>query len=360
MISNIKELRTRLGIDILDHHKIFIIGHNSPDFDSIASCMGIYNAVLDFNRDPYIVLDDEPSKIEPGVKKILDKSQDEYNFINREECLKLVDSDSLLIVCDTNKKNMISLGNDLDKFDSVFVIDHHETGEDTIPSKHSFISLNASSTSEIVTRVLSGLKIPYSKEVANYLLAGISLDTKRFKRNTTSTTHDVAEKLINNGADIDYVNNLFLEEFDSFCRISSLIINGTVIKKYSDSLLDPIQVSFTLNRNQPNSIYLKEDYAKAADRMMKFNGIDAAFALGFVEPDIVHISARSGKRVNVGAIMNKMKGGGTFQSAGGRIHTNDLFGVEEQLMNYVSYGISDDENIKDEPQVVKIQQIKKR
>ena len=32
-----------------------------------------------------------------------------------------------------------------------------------------------------------------------------------------------------------------------------------------------------------------EDYAKAADRMMKFNGIDAAFALGFVEPNIVNI-----------------------------------------------------------------------
>ena len=360
MISNIKELRTRLAVDILDHQKVFIIGHKSPDFDSIASCMGIYNAVWDLKRDPYIVLDDEPSKIEPGVKKIIDENKEDYTFINKEECLKLVDSDSLLIVCDTNKKNMISLGNDLDKFSSVFVIDHHAIGEDTIFSNHSYISGTSSSTSEIVTRILSGLKVPYSKELANYLLAGISLDTKRFKQNTTSATHDVAEKLINNGADIDYVNHLFLEEFDSFCRISNLIINGTVIKKYSDSILNPIQVSFTLNRNQPNSIYLKEDYAKAADRMMKFNGIDAAFALGFVEPGIVHISARSGKRVNVGTIMSKMNGGGTNQSAGGRVETNNLFDVEEQLMNTISYGISDDEHIKEEPQVVKIQQIKKR
>ena len=58
--------------------------------------------------------------------------------------------------------------------------------------------------------------------------------------------------------------------------------------------------------------------------------------------------------------MSKMNGGGTNQSAGGRVETNNLFDVEEQLMNTISYGISDDEHIKEEPQVVKIQQIKKR
>ena len=99
-------------------------------------------------------------------------------------------------------------------------------------------------------------KIKYSSRVANYLLAGISLDTKRFKQNTTSTTHDVAEKLLVRGADIDYVNNLFLEEFENYCRISNLIINGTIIKKYTDSLA-PITVSFTLDRANPKTIYLK-------------------------------------------------------------------------------------------------------
>ena len=360
MISNVKELRNCLADKICEHDKIFIIGHNSPDFDSIGSCIGLYTFARNFDKETYIVVNDEPSRIEPGVKKIIDENLLKCHFINNEECCKKVDSNSMLIICDTNKESLVSLREHLNLFDYIFIIDHHGVGEDTILSDDSYISLNASSTSEIVSRILNGLKIHYSPSVANYLLAGISLDTKRFKHNTTSITHDVAEKLINNGADIDYVNNLFLEEFDSFCKISNLIINGTIIKKYSDSLLAPIQVSFTLNRNQPESIYLKEDYAKAADRMMKFNGIDAAFALGFVEPNVVHISARSGKRVNVGSIMSRMHGGGYAQAAGGRIITSDLFGVEEKLMGEIQYGISDEEEIKEEPQVVKVQQIRKR
>ena len=304
-------------------------------------------------------MEDDESKFESGVKRIIDSKRQTVSFIKKDEFLERVDSDSLLVVTDVNKKPFIAVGDSLDCFGNIIVIDHHSEDETTIPTEDKYISLEASSACEMVAKVLSLAKIPYDQDVANYLLAGICLDTKRFKQNTTDKTHDIAEKLIKKGADIDFVNNLFLEEFESFCRISNLIINGTTIKKISDSALTPIQVSFTLNRNQPNQIYHREDYAKAADRMMKFHGIDAAFALGFIEPGIVHISARSGKRVNVGKIMSAMGGGGNAQSAGGRIETVDLFQVEKILMEYVLLGLSDEEDIIKEPTVIKRKQIKK-
>ena len=348
-----------LDYKIKEASNIFIVGHNSPDFDSIASCMGMYYLVNYLNKEAYIVVNDEASKLEPGVKKIIDDNFLNYNFINRNDVLKLVDDNSLLIVCDTNKKELVSLADDLDKFKSTVCIDHHDVGEDSINFDLSNITPTSSSTCEIVTSLLREKNVKFDSNVANYLLAGISLDTRRFKFNTTSYTHDVAEFLIDNGADIDYVNNLFLEEFESFCRISNLIINGTIIKKYSESQLSPIQVSFTLNRNQPNAIYLKEDYAKAADKMMKFIGIDAAFALGFVEDGVIHISGRSGKRVNIAKILERINGGGTAQTGGARIVADDIFKVEEELMDNVQYGISDTENVAFTPQVIKIKQIKR-
>ena len=359
MISSIKELRAHLERNMLKSSKIFIIGHNSPDFDAIGSCLGLSVLAMEYGKECYIIINDEDSKIEPGVKKIIDINREKYHIINKNQFLSKVDSNSLLIVADTNKQEMISVGDCLDLFKKVIVIDHHSEGPTSIQTEDKYISEAASSACEIVSRVLNGNRVRYNQEIANYLLAGISLDTKRFKQNTTSHTHDVAEKLITNGADIDYVNRLFLEEFESFCRISNLIINGTIIKKYSESLLDPIQVSFTLNRNHPCEVYLKEDYAKAADRMMKFSGIDAAFTIGFIEPGIVHISARSGKRVNVGAILSEMNGGGTHQTAGGRIKTDDIFKVEEELMKKVPIGLSEDEDIAEEPQVIKLKQINK-
>ena len=153
---------------------------------------------------------------------------------------------------------MISVGEDLDKVEDVFVIDHHNENDKSIKTPYKFIDILTSSTCEMIFKLISAYKTKIKESEENYILAGISIDTKRFKKNTTSRTHDIAKKLIERGASIDYVNNLFLEEFESYCKISDLIINGTAIKKISDSLLTPIQISFTLNRNAPKTVYLKE------------------------------------------------------------------------------------------------------
>lgn len=358
-IQEIKNLKETLELEISKSSNVFIIGHNSPDFDSIGSCIGLSKIVENFNKKAFVIVNDDVTTLEPGVKKIIDETKDEIHFVNNEYFEKLKNKRSLLIVTDVNKTNMISVKDYLNEFRSVIIIDHHTEGLDTINTPHKYIDHEASSASEIVGRLLHSLKIKYSPRVANALLAGISLDTKRFKQDTTSTTHDVAEKLIHNGASIDYVNSLFLEEFESFCRISNLIINGTTIKKYSEDLLAPIQVSFTLNRNNPHEIYLKEDYAKAADRMMKFYGIDASFALGYIDDKTVHISARSGKKVNVSNILQEFGGGGTPNSAGCRIITDNIMYLEKELMDKISLGISDTEKMYEEPKVIKVKQIKK-
>ena len=355
--AEIRNLRDTIESEIKKSSNVFIIGHNNPDFDSIGSCIGLYTLVKTFNKKVYIIINDDETKIEPGVKRIIDENRENFKIIKNDEFERLVNSKSLLIVTDVNKKHMISIGDFVDQFRDVVIIDHHTEDEDTIQTKNKLITTKVSSACEIVARLLNIFKIKYPSDVASFLLAGISLDTKRFKQNTTSKTHDVAEKLIDKGADIDYVNNLFLEEFESFCKISNLIINGTIIKKYSDSLA-PIQVSFTLNRNNPKAIYLKEDCAKAADRMMKFTGVDASFALGYVEDGIIHISARSGKKVNVGKIMQAMHGGGNAQSAGGRIESDNILSVESDLMNKINLGLSKEEDIIEEPQVIKVKQIR--
>ncbi len=352
-VNEVKSIKDMVEQQIRRSSNVFLIGHNSPDFDSIGACLGLYDLATSFGKKAYIIVDDDPAKIESGVKRIIDTNKDQYRFIKKEDVPELKKERSLLILCDTNKKDLISVGDHLDWFERVAILDHHEETDMTVNTPYKIISTEISSASEMVARLLMASKTKYSKVVANALLAGISLDTKRFRQNTTSKTHDVAEKLIDNGADVDYVNNLFLQEFESFCRIGDLIINGTIIRQYSDISYSPFQVSFTLNRNEPKKIYLKEDFAKAADRMMKFEGIDAAFALGYVDDDYIHISARSGKRLNVGTIMKEMNGGGNPQNAGTRIKRANLLEVEEELMRKIPLGLSQDTTIQNPPQYIK-------
>lgn len=361
----LSEFRAKLDADLKNCSNVFIIGHNEPDFDVIGSAIGLYALAVHHDKQAYIIINDDEAKIEAGVKKIIDDNRDIIKIITRKEFLDRINEDSLLIITDTNKKNMVAVNEDLDKLNKVFIIDHHETNDYTIEKGTKYIDVTASSASEIIARILNATRMKYSGKIANYLLAGISLDTKRFKQNTSSITHDVAEKLINHGASIDDVNELFLEEFEDYCRINNFVIYGTSIRKIIKSAqvdtgstnLDTINVSFTVNRNAPKTVYQKEDCAKAADKMLKFKGIDASFALGYVDENTVHISARSanGNKVDVGKILGECFGGGTAQSAGGRVETDDIFKVEDVLLKILQESIPNDkvEEII-EPKVLKI------
>ena len=162
-------------------------------------------------------------------------------------------------------------------------------------------------------------------------------------------THNVARILISNGGDNDFVNDLFLEEFDADRKINDLVFNGTFFQHYQNMLFQNHNISFTLNRENPHTLYRKEEIAKAADKMLKYR-IDAAFVMGFLKEGLISISARGKTQVDVGAIMAKMNGGGNAQSAGGRIASDDIVEVEEQLMKIVAETIEQiDQNAQEQP-----------
>ena len=226
-----------------------------------------------------------------------------------------------------------------DLFKNIIVIDHHNPDQHTIASTYSYIEPNISSAAEIVARLLNCFKVPYTSDVSNYLLAGIELDTNRYKKNTTSITHDVAEKLIDKGASPDFVNRLFLAEFETDCRINNLVYNGSIFERYERSLFQYRQVSFTLNRAFPTTIYKKEDLAKAADKLLEYP-VDASFVIGYVKDGLVSISARSKSDINVGEIMEEFAGGGNAQSAACKVETTDIKSLEEALKRVVGTKIS--------------------
>lgn len=352
--SEMKLIKDFVEQQIRKSSNVFLIGHKEPDFDSLGACIGLYELASSLGKKAYIVVEEENpldpgTKIEPGAKRLIEENKDKYHFVKSEEVESLKNNRSILFVVDTNKKKKVSLSDHLDWFKNVIILDHHTEDENTIDTPYKFISGDISSASEMVARILFLSKTKYTPTAANALLAGIRLDTRRFGSNTSGKTHDVAEKLLNNGADSEYVNSLFLEEFETFKRIGNLIINGTVIRKINDNT-----ISFTLNRHRPHTIYMKEDYAKAANRMMEFNGIDASFAMGYVDDKYVNICARSGKRVHVGKLMEEFQGGGTSTMAGTRIETDDLLELEKKLTKKVSEFTSRKESIPPEKPFEKV------
>lgn len=362
-IHELKELVTKL---INYSSKVFIVGHNSPDYDCIGASLGLSTLVKGLEKEAYIIVDDIPLEIDSGVKKVIDDSKDSHKIINLEEFKKLADKDSLLITVDVSKDYRISVKNDLDKVGNILIIDHHQEDNHTINTPYKYITDKVSSTCEVVAQLLNAKQIKYNRNIANYLLAGIILDTQRFKKNSFPATFDIVEKLCRKGADYEAVNKLFISDFledktiyslivgehaaiDESLEPKEIIIKNTHIEAYPTLFGSPT-VSYTVNRSGPKTIYKQVELAKTADKMLKY--ADVSFALGYVSQTDVGMSARSTCDVDVGKILQELQleefpydeqdsdkyeksGGGNKESAGGRFTTTDIFSVERKLMELV-------------------------
>lgn len=389
MTNKLRKLKEVLVNNIEKSSQIFIVGHNNPDYDSIGAALGIATLAKSLGIKPYIIVNDLAAELEPGVKKIIDESKDYFHFITLEEFRGLADRTSLLVVVDVNKQKLVSVQNDLNRVRAIMIIDHHQEDEFSIPAQYKFIYEKASSTCEMIAQILNAKQIRYSKDIANYLLSGIILDTSRFQKNTTPITLDTAEKLCRKGANYDAINKQFISSYVEDAEIYSLIfgkhiirenigtpkeieVANTHIQAYPQLFGEPT-VSFTLNRNKPNTIYNQVILAKTADKMLsKYSS--ACFVIGRISPTDIGISARSKCEIDVGKVLSSLEyadfpystslkvdasqriiksGGGNRQSAGGRVTTNDIFAIEKFLMDEVLQIATPDEQLTQEESVEK-------
>lgn len=341
MFQDLKEVL----IDVItDSSKIFIVGHNEPDFDSIGSAIALSTICKLLGRKSYIVVNESDMALEPGVKRIIDEAREEYSIIDLDTFKKIVDSNSSLIVTDTNKEKLVSVRDYLPDFKYKVIIDHHKDDIDTIDADYKYICMRVSSASEMVARVLNSCRLKFDSTVASYLLAGIELDTKHFQDNTFPKTHGVAEELLARGANRAYISRLFSADFETDRRINDLVFNGRLLEVYKRSLLQEQKVAFALKRDAPRTIYKKEDLAKAADKLLDYDAA-ASFVIGYVSDGVIAVSARSRSNIDVGNIMCQLGGGGNATSAACRVSNKTPIQVEERLREIVGSSIGGTQDI---------------
>lgn len=334
-ISSIEDL---LKVITTSESTVFIIGHNAPDLDSIASAIGLQTLCESLGKEAYIIVDEPDETIEAITKKVRDANIGKHNIIDKEGYELLKDENSTLIVTDTNKTNLIAVGDCLGDFKSVIIIDHHDTGEKTIQNASTYITTKVSSASEVVAQLLAMAKVNCPQEVYTYLYGGIYLDTKRFDKNVGEKTHNTASDLLASGADRFAVKELFLADFAEDKIIYDLIFNGAVLKAYDFSIVDNYTVAFTMNRENSQMPYKIATIAKAADRLMKYP-IEAAIVMGYIDEETISVSARSKGRMDVGKIMSYIGGGGNFQNAGARVTGTSIEDLEEVLTLVIDQNI---------------------
>lgn len=307
-------IANELASQISVSSRVLIMGHRAPDFDCIGACIGIARLCA-FCGVPFHIIsnlkDDNFKKCYDRIKD-LPEYKDGTVFCNAAEAQDLVASDTLTVIVDVNNKAQLEAPEVASISARTVYIDHHrKTAEFDEAPLISYIEPSASSASELVAEILEQA-LPtgsLTKEEADILYSGILLDTKQFTRNAGVRTFSAALYLRGEGASPSDALTLFKSCLSDFISEAKFESNVVVYRKC---------MAISCNDSKDNTASDRISAAKAADKLLTVEGVKASFALCRID-DNIHISARSSGEINVQLILEKIQGGGHFDSAATRL-----------------------------------------
>lgn len=296
----IVENRKKLKKIIKRSKTIFIMGHKDLDLDALGSSIGMYVLLKNKKKNCYLIIDDYEHEL--GVAKILREQEGCLNIIKSSEINKYKnkkDKKNLLLILDTNKKELVQSEEALKLIERKVIIDHHKAGKSTIKDAFIIIDEEVSSASEMVSNLLEASDTEIDSYYATVLLSGIVLDTNNFMLKTTSNTYYTAYFLASLGASAKKVQYLLKQDLMEYIERQKLMTGIEIIDK-----------KVAVTKASAHTKYRREDLAKIADTLLFFNDIEASFVIGKTSKETVGISGRSLGNYDINSILTALGGGG--------------------------------------------------
>ncbi len=308
-------------VDALKSSQTFcIIGHIRPDGDCIGSQLALGLALQDSGKDVLVWNDnDVPYKYKfLDAIELIKKPNNGHQF----DCVIAVDS-----------ANLNRFGTTLDYIHNrklLINIDHHESNERF--GDLNWVSECASSTGELVYRILRAGRFPITAKIADCLFTAISTDTGSFQYPTTKPmTYHIAGELVSRGANI--------------AEICARVYQSFPLSRVM--LLRRIYNSFKLTYNNKIAYFWlkKEDFGKTGancddtegliDHIRSIEPVVVACVFEEEEPDLIRVSLRSKNvLINVSDIASQFGGGGHAAAAGAKIRGTPL-SVQRRVLSAI-------------------------
>lgn len=323
-MSIIRE-RHKLNKFIRKAKVIFLMAHKDLDLDALGSCIGLYRVLKKRKKRCFIIIDDKQH--EPGVEKVLRELEGCLDIVKGEQLEEYLyprDSKNLLIVLDTNKKELVQCQDALKKITKKVVIDHHDLGKTSIKDAYMINDDKVSSTCEMIASMIEFYDVEIDSYYATILLSGIVLDTNNYTLNTTSETFYMSYYLTSLGASAKKVQYLLKQDIEEYTERQKLL-----------SGIQTIDGHIAITKASPYTIYRREDLAKVADTLLFFNNIEASFVIGKIGKETIGLSARSLGTYDITKILEKLGGGGDNTSGAAKFEETTISKVEQDLKRII-------------------------
>ncbi|QSX07564.1 DHH family phosphoesterase [Alkalibacter rhizosphaerae] len=306
--------------------QVFIMGHALPDIDALGAALGIYRSTMFLNKPAFMVIDDSNPSIDVLYKDMLGAGYGEM-MLRGESARKKWTTDSLLVILDVHRKDLVQDVELLAKAEKVIIIDHHIRASNFIEEAVlTYIEPYASSTCELVTEVIEYIdeEIDLTELEATALLAGIHMDTKGFSFKTGVRTFEAASFLRKKGADTLKAKEYLKDDLEILVAKSEALKEIEFVEK---------GVALAVVENRSEKVQLIA--AQTADAMLNIQGVEAAFVLAQNGEGAI-ISGRSYGKVNVQRILEELGGGGHMNMAGAQLPGVDPAQAKEKLIQVIN------------------------
>ena len=312
---------------ITSAENVIIMFHKFGDFDAIGSAVGLARLAMFCGVPVNIVIDPDYNGLEKSFAWINKLSDYKGVFVDSATALDLVNSGTLLIITDVCNKNQFESIALYESCKDVVIIDHHrKTADFEKEPVITYIEPAAAAASELVCEMLEQVlptECLLTRE-AELMLAGILLDTNQFTKSTSTRTFSAALYLRSVGADVGEVQEFFKTDLEEFQRELRFHSHVEIYNKVC-------AIATAIGECEVRD---KIPAAKAANRLLTVEGVKASFALVPIDGD-VHISARSSGTINVQLILEALKGGGHYDSAGARLNGVGIKAAESMLKDAI-------------------------
>jgi phosphoesterase RecJ-like protein len=289
-----------------DARRVAVMAHVNPDADAIGSVLGLTRGLQSLGKDAVGALSDrvpEYALFLAGADAIRSTLPPDLEAI---VCVDAAGVDRVGALYEENR----------DLFDRVPVlnVDHHHTNP--LFGTVNFVDALASSTAELVFRLLTALEIQIDPPTATVLLFGIVGDTGSFQNGaTTAGALETAGKLVGLGADNQGVA-YYLFERKSFAAAR---LWGEIVGSIELDARRKIVFGVMSQRMLQSTGATAEETEGVAEYLRGISEAETVMLLKENPDGSLRLSMRSRPGVDVSRIASAFGGGGHRQAAGATV-----------------------------------------
>ena len=286
------------------HQSFALSTHVNPDGDALGSELALYSFLKDLGKQVKIFNTD-----------IAPKS---YRFLPFYDAIlpaKVFEDDfpEVLVVLDAGVLKRIGeyLSRSLVPTKAMVNIDHHTSAESF--GDYNLVETDASSTSEIIYRLIRHHGTPIGKERALCLYTGIMFDTGCFRySNSTPVAHHVAADLIQEGIAVDEIYRAVYETLP----IGTILLLREVFQTLGTTPDGKIGWLYATQEMFHKTGTIRDDVDGFINHIRSVDTVEVAILVSEQKNGESKASLRSQSSIDVGEIASIFGGGGHQRAAG--------------------------------------------